>query len=181
MDHVILVDEADQIVGTMEKLEAHMKGALHRAFSVLIFNSHGEMLIQKRAKSKYHSGGLWTNACCSHPIQDQNIETTIQHRLKYEMGIDVSLEYFYKFTYRACLDKDLIEHEVDYVYKGTYDGTPAINLEEVEDWKYISLHDLQLSIDSNPQEYTYWFKVIVGHSELRKIIPGNPKLKNQFT
>ena len=181
MDHVILVDEHDNAIGTMEKLEAHQKGLLHRAFSVLLFNSRGEMLLQKRASTKYHSAGLWTNACCSHPKQNEDIYLTVRNRLSYEMGIDVVPEFFYKFTYRSGLDKNLIEHEIDYVYIGTFDGIPAINLEEVEDWKFVSLEDLRLAIDSNPQDYTYWFKVIVGHSELRKIITGNPKLKNQFT
>ena len=173
MEHVILVDEADQIVGSMEKLEAHKKGVLHRAFSVLIFNSQGDMLIQKRAKTKYHSGGLWTNACCSHPIQDQDIKITVQNRLKYEMGIDLFPEYFFKFTYRAILDKDLIEHEVDHVYKGFYDGIPAINLEEVEDWKYISHEALQHEIEMNPAAFTSWFKLIVTHGNLHESVLQN--------
>jgi isopentenyl-diphosphate Delta-isomerase len=170
MDHVILVDKEDNMIGTMEKMEAHQKGALHRAFSILVFNSIGEMLIQKRAKSKYHSGGLWTNACCSHPVLQENIATTARKRLQHEMGIDSFPEFLYKFTYQTNLDKNLIEHEVDHVFKAIFNGTPAINLEEAEDWKYISLDDLKRSIDSHPQEYTHWFKLIIAHSELVQAI-----------
>jgi isopentenyl-diphosphate Delta-isomerase len=170
MDQVILVDQEDNAIGTMEKMEAHQKGALHRAFSVLIFNSKGEMLIQKRAKKKYHSGGLWTNACCSHPLPDENISVTVSKRLNHEMGINLVPEFLYKFIYLTNLDKNLIEHEVDHVFTAVFNGVPAINLDEVEDWKFISLDDLQLSIDSNPQEYTYWFKLILSHPELREAI-----------
>jgi isopentenyl-diphosphate Delta-isomerase len=172
MEQVILVDEEDNAIGTMEKMEAHRKGALHRAFSVLIFNSKGEMLIQKRAKTKYHSGGLWTNACCSHPIPQEKIEVTVRKRLNYEMGIDIAPEFLYKFTYQTDLNKNLIEHEVDHVFTAFFNGIPTINLEEVEDWKFISLENLQHLVDSNPQEYTYWFKLIVNHSKLREVILG---------
>jgi isopentenyl-diphosphate Delta-isomerase len=170
MEQVILVDERDNEIGTMEKMEAHQKGALHRAFSILIFNSKGEMLIQKRAKTKYHSGGLWTNTCCSHPLPLEKMEVSVRRRLKYEMGIDVSPEFIYKFTYRTSLNQDLIEYEIDYVFKAVFDGIPSINLEEVEDWKFIALDELQQLIQSNPHHYTYWFKLIVNHAELRKAI-----------
>jgi isopentenyl-diphosphate Delta-isomerase len=166
MDYVILVDQEDNMIGTMEKMEAHQKGALHRAFSVLIFNSKGEMLIQKRAKTKYHSGGLWTNACCSHPVPKENISVTVRHRVLHEMGIDVTPEFLYKFTYQIKLDNCLIEHEVDHVFKAIFNGTPVINLEEAEDWKFISPYDLKHSIALHPQEYTHWFKLIIAHSEL---------------
>jgi isopentenyl-diphosphate Delta-isomerase len=170
MDHVILVDQEDNMIGTMEKMEAHQKGALHRAFSVLVFNSKGEMLIQKRAKNKYHSGGLWTNACCSHPVLQEKINITARKRLLHEMGIDSTPEFLYKFTYKIELDNSLVEHEVDYVFKAIFNGTPVINLEEAEDWKYISLDDLKYSIVSHPQEYTHWFKLIIAHSELVQTI-----------
>jgi isopentenyl-diphosphate Delta-isomerase len=172
MDQVILVDPSDNAIGTMEKMEAHEKGLLHRAFSVLVFNSKGEMLIQKRAKTKYHSGGLWTNACCSHPIPQEKINATVRKRLNHEMGIDLDPEFLYKFTYLTNLDKNLIEHEVDHVFTAVFNGVPSINLEEVEDWRYISLEELHYSINSNPQEYTYWFKLIVNHPELREAIPN---------
>jgi isopentenyl-diphosphate Delta-isomerase len=170
MEHVILVDEDDNAIGTMEKMEAHRKGALHRAFSVLVFNSKGEMLIQKRALTKYHSGGLWTNACCSHPLHQENILVSVRKRLKYEMGIDVAPEFVYKFTYRTNLTQHLIEHEVDYVFKAVFDGTPCVNLEEVEDWKFIGLDELQREINTDPKAYTYWFKLILEHPELREAI-----------
>jgi isopentenyl-diphosphate Delta-isomerase len=170
MDQVILVDKDDNAIGTMEKMEAHQKGVLHRAFSILVFNSKGEMLIQKRARTKYHSGGLWTNACCSHPVPQENIATTARKRLQHEMGIDTLPEFLYKFTYQTNLDKNLVEHEVDHVFKAIYNGNPAINLEEAEDWKFIGLDELQKEINSNPQHYTHWFKLIVNHSELYKVI-----------
>ncbi|MBI3218718.1 MAG: isopentenyl-diphosphate Delta-isomerase [Bacteroidetes bacterium] len=167
MEHVILVDEADREIGTMEKLEAHQKGLLHRAFSILVFNSSGEMLIQKRAKTKYHSGGLWTNACCSHPVPNEDIEIAVKRRLKFEMGIEIIPAFAYKFTYRTPLDKNLIEYEVDHVFKGIYDGTPSVNHEEVEDWKYCSLSELHQQVDQNPDAFTYWFKLILQHQLLR--------------
>jgi isopentenyl-diphosphate Delta-isomerase len=170
MDHVILVDLEDNAIGTMEKMEAHKKGALHRAFSILVFNSKGEMLIQKRAKTKYHSGGLWTNTCCSHPLPQESIEATVRKRLNYEMGIDIVPEFLYKFIYQTNLDHHLIEHEVDHVFTAIFNGVPQINLEEVEDWKFINLDELKHSIKSNPQEYTYWFKLIVDHAELHQAI-----------
>ena len=168
MERVILVDEQDNFVGTMEKMEAHEKGVLHRAFSILVFNSRGEMLIQKRASSKYHSGGLWTNACCSHPSPGEPIEKATRRRLKYEMGIELNPEYAYKFIYKTSLDKDLIEHELDYVFTAVYDGEPSVNPLEVEDWKYIDLNTLRNDIDANPQRYTYWFRVIMNHPQLKE-------------
>ncbi len=170
MDQVILVDQEDNAIGIMEKMEAHQKGVLHRAFSVLVFNSRGEMLIQKRAKTKYHSGGLWTNACCSHPIPQENISVTVRRRLCHEMGIDTTPEFLYKFTYLTSLDKNLIEHEIDHVFTAVFNGVPSINLEEVEDWKYMGIEELQHSINLNPHHYTYWFKLIVNHPELREAI-----------
>ncbi|HTJ47854.1 MAG TPA: isopentenyl-diphosphate Delta-isomerase, partial [Cyclobacteriaceae bacterium] len=116
MEHVILVDERDDAIGTMEKIEAHEKGLLHRAFSILLFNSKGEFLLQKRSKKKYHSGGLWTNTCCSHPLPDEQIEEATRRKLKQEMGIEVKTEFAYKFIYKTNLDKNLIEHEYDHVY-----------------------------------------------------------------
>lgn len=169
MEEVILVDENDNAVGTMEKLEAHRKGVLHRAFSILIFNSKGELLIHKRASSKYHSGGLWTNACCSHQVPNEPMELTTRRRLLYEMGIDVETQFHYKFIYRTPLDRDLIEHELDYVFTGVFDGRPNVNPTEVEDWKFISLDDLRKDMDANPQRYTYWFREIINHPAISAI------------
>ena len=170
MEHVTLVDHDDNPVGTMEKLEAHRKGLLHRAFSILLFNSKGEMLLQKRALSKYHSGGLWTNTCCSHPLPDEDMHAAARRKLKQEMGIDLQPEFAYKFIYKANLDKGLIEHECDHVFIGSFDGTPTINPEEVEDWKYTNLHALRIDISKFPQQYTSWFKLIIEHHQLNTVI-----------
>ena len=146
MEKVILVDERDNIVGTMEKLEAHRQGVLHRAFSILLFNSKGEILLQKRAASKYHSGGLWTNACCSHPLPEESMEQATRRKLKQEMGIDLQTEFAYKFIYKATLDHGLTEHELDYVYTAIFDGDPVINTEEVEAWKFVDIAALKKKI-----------------------------------
>ena len=170
MEHVILVDEQDNAIGVMEKLEAHQKGILHRAFSVLLFNSKGEILLQKRSKHKYHSGGLWTNACCSHPLPNETMQDATRRKLKQEMGIDLQPEFAYKFIYKANLDKGLIEHEYDHVFVGTFDDAPVANSEEVEDWKFIDMISLRADIEKNPESYTYWFKLIVTHPQLTAVI-----------
>lgn len=161
MEHVILVNNQDKPIGTMEKLEAHKKGLLHRAFSVLVFNSKGELMLQKRAKTKYHSGGLWTNTCCSHPRVDENLIDAGKRRLIEEMGIKAQPEFLYKFIYKAHLDKNLIEHELDHVFTATYDGQPTLNKDEAEDWKFVCMTQLKQDITQNPDQYTEWFKLIV--------------------
>src|SRR5690606_7296807 len=161
MENVILVDEQDNAIGVMDKMEAHQKGILHRAFSIIIFNSKGEMLIQKRAFSKYHSGGLWTNACCSHPLPEETMKEATRRRLNYEMGIDLEPDFAYKFIYNIPLDKNLIEHEFDHVFTATYDGTPVVNSEEVEDWKFMNVSSLKEDVQANPNQYTHWFKLIL--------------------
>jgi isopentenyl-diphosphate delta-isomerase len=161
MDQVILVDEADNAVGTMEKLEAHQKGILHRAFSILLFNSKGEILLQQRAAVKYHSAGLWTNACCSHPVPGEPMALTIRKKLMQEMGIDVQPAFSHTFIYQSVLDNGLIEHELDYVYTGTFDGIPQINPDEVQAWRYVSQADLQKEIITHPGTFTSWFKIIM--------------------
>jgi isopentenyl-diphosphate Delta-isomerase len=163
MEEIILVDEQDNAIGTMEKMEAHRRGVLHRAFSVVLFNSNGDLLLQRRAVNKYHSGGLWTNTCCSHPLPDESIHDAAQRRLKYEMGINIKPEFAFKFIYKTPLDKDLIEHELDYVFIGTFDGSPAINREEVSEWKFMSLRELKIDIKLSPEIYTVWFRLIVDH------------------
>ena len=125
MEKIILVDEHDNAIGTMEKMEAHRRGVLHRAFSIILFNSNGEILLQKRSKSKYHSGGLWTNTCCSHPLPNESIQDATRRRLKQEMGIDLQPEFAFKFIYKTPLDQNLIEHEYDHVFIGTFDGDPC--------------------------------------------------------
>eukprot|EP01136_Pigoraptor_vietnamica_P040975 Opistho-1_new@13409 len=169
MEHVILVDVNDVPIGTMEKLEAHQKGLLHRAFSILLFNEKGELLLQKRAISKYHSGGLWTNTCCSHPLPGESMEEATRRKLLQEMGIELTPDFSYKFIYKAPLDNDLLEHECDHVFIGHFDGIPVVNPEEVEDWKYMSLVDLRSDIQENPDHYTAWFKLIVNHPEMHAL------------
>lgn len=165
-DLVILVDENDTEIGYLDKLEAHQKGTLHRAFSVLIFNSAGEMLLQKRAANKYHSSGLWTNACCSHPKPTESMVEAVRRRLQEEMGIECTTNFAYKFLYRAELDHGLVEHELDYVFIGICDDKPVINTHEVADWKFISLAEIRIDTVKNPKAYTYWFKEIINHPEL---------------
>ncbi len=166
MEYVILVDQEDNAIGTMEKMEAHRKGLLHRAFSVVIFNSKGEMLLQKRATTKYHSAGLWTNACCSHPMPGEPMPQATQRKLKQEMGIDLKTEYVFKFIYRTQLENSLIEHECDHVFTGIFDGVPIINTHEVEAWKFVSTDQLRKEVSLNPENYTYWFKLILEHYSL---------------
>ena len=161
MEHVILVDTNDRPIGTMEKMEAHKKGALHRAFSILLFDRAGRMLIQKRAEVKYHSRGLWTNTCCSHPLPGETLERATRRRLKEEMGIDLQPVFSHSFIYRAELDQDLIEHEFDHVFVGKFDGVPQVNKKEVGDWKYVDLQWLKQDIEEHPERYTEWFKLII--------------------
>jgi len=169
MEHVVLVDDQDNPIGTMEKLEAHQKGVLHRAFSIILFNSKGELLLQKRAKTKYHSAGLWSNTCCSHPLPGESMADATRRKLKQEMGIDLQPEFAYKFIYKANLDGNLTEHEYDHVFVGSFEGTPIINEDEVEEWKFIEIKPLRQDIQKNPQAYTAWFKLIIDHSRLTEM------------
>ena len=159
IEKVILVDENDNQVGVMPKLEAHQKGLLHRAFSVFIFNSKYELLLQKRASSKYHSGGLWTNTCCSHPREGEEILDAAKRRLIEEMGIDTSLRKVHDFIYKAELDNDLTEHEFDHVFYGIYNEDPIINKDEADDFKWIDMDSLNEDIKTNGDNYTIWFKI----------------------
>ena len=159
MENVILVDEKDNQVGLMPKLEAHQKGLLHRAFSVFIFNSDYKLLLQKRASSKYHSGGLWTNTCCSHPRDGEDIIDAANRRLDEEMGIKTSLRKVFDFIYTAKLDNNLIENEFDHVLYGVYDIDPILNKEEAEDFKWIDMETLKNDIENNTDQYTVWFKI----------------------
>ena len=159
IEKVILVDENDNQVGVMPKLEAHQKGLLHRAFSVFIFNSKYELLLQKRASSKYHSGGLWTNTCCSHPREGEEILDAAKRRLIEEMGIDTSLRKVHDFIYKAELDNDLTEHEFDHVFYGIYNEDPIINEDEADDFKWIDMDSLNEDIKTNGNNYTIWFKI----------------------
>jgi isopentenyl-diphosphate Delta-isomerase len=170
MEHVILVNEQDEEVGTMEKMEAHKKGLLHRAFSVLLFNSKGEVLLQKRSSKKYHSAGLWTNTCCSHPRPGEDVQEAAGRRLKEEMGIDAIPEFGYSFIYKTNLDNGLIEHELDHVYIGQFNGEPIINLNEVDEWKFENIERLRKDMAANPHQYTFWFKEILNQKEIESLI-----------
>ena len=159
-EHVILVDAEDHELGTMEKIEAHEKAELHRAFSVFIFNDSGELMLQQRAAHKYHSPLLWTNTCCSHQrLGESNIEAG-KRRLREEMGFEVDLDEKFHFIYKAEFDNGLTEHELDHVMLGYYNGEPAINPQEVASWKWIDMEVLKKDIIDNPEEYTTWFKII---------------------
>ena len=159
MEQVILVDENDRQVGLMEKQAAHVNPHLHRAFSIFIFNSKGELLMQQRALSKYHSPGLWTNTCCSHPRDGETLTEATSRRLMEEMGMTCEMHEVYTFIYKAPVGQGLTEHEFDHVWIGRSDETPQINREEVESWKYMSLSDLKVDIQLHPELYTEWFKI----------------------
>ncbi|MEC3907286.1 isopentenyl-diphosphate Delta-isomerase [Tamlana sp. 2201CG12-4] len=159
-EKVILVNEKDEQIGLMPKLEAHEKAILHRAFSVFIFNDKNELMLQQRALDKYHSPGLWTNTCCSHQRDGEtNIEAG-KRRLQEEMGFVVDLIESISFIYKAPFDNGLTEHELDYILLGKYNGAPEINPEEVASWKWMSLEDVKADMSQNPDVYTAWFKVI---------------------
>jgi len=163
---VILVDEQDQPVGSMEKMEVHQKALLHRAFSIFIFNSRGEMLLHKRADKKYHSGGLWTNACCSHPRPGEDTLAAAEKRLREEMGIVTPLTKAFDFVYRADFDNGLTEYEFDHVFAGTYNGEIFPDGEEVSDYCFKTIDEIKSSIQSHPQKYTEWFKIAFPKMEL---------------
>lgn len=169
MEKVILVDENDQAIGTMEKMEAHEKALLHRAFSVFIFNSKNEMLIHQRAFSKYHSGGLWTNACCSHPRENETAEQAAHRRLQEEMGFDCEINHQFSFVYKAELDQGLTEHEFDHVFTGIYESEIKPNPEEVAAYKYISISDLKTDLSAHPERYTEWFKIAFKQLDLQSV------------
>lgn len=160
-NNVILVNEFDEEIGVMEKLEAHQKGLLHRAFSVFIFNDQNEMLLQKRALDKYHSGGLWTNTCCSHPSENETILDAGVRRLKEEMNYKADLHTSFSFIYKVALDNDLTEHELDHVLIGKSNVNPVLNPDEASDYKWISIDEVSKDLIENKNSYTYWFNLIM--------------------
>lgn len=159
-EQVILVNENDEQIGLMPKLEAHEKALLHRAFSVFVFNDNNELMLQQRAAHKYHSPKLWTNTCCSHQRQGEtNIEAG-KRRLQEEMGFVTLLEESISFIYKAPFDNGLTEHEYDHILIGKYNNSPTINNEEVSNWKWMSLDEVKADMKSQPDIYTEWFKII---------------------
>ena len=157
---VILVDKYDNTIGQMAKLEAHKKGLLHRAFSVFIFNSENKILMQQRASDKYHSAGLWTNTCCSHPFPGESVQKAASRRLMEEMGIQTEITPLFSFTYKEILENGLTEHEFDHVFLGYYDSLPSINPDEVMNYRYLSFDAIKAEIETNPENYTVWFRKI---------------------
>jgi isopentenyl-diphosphate Delta-isomerase len=153
---LVLVDENDREVGTAEKLAVHVNGALHRAFSIYLFNSQGQLLLTRRAAGKYHSGGLWTNTCCSHPRPGEQVDLAARRRLREETGIDCELRYGFRFIYRAELDGGLIEHELDHVFVGTYDGTPNLDPNESDASEWVDAQMLVRDIEARPERYSVW-------------------------
>ena len=160
MEKVILVNKKDEEVGVEEKIKVHKEGKLHRCFSIFIFNSKGELLIQQRAKSKYHSALLWSNTCCSHPRPNEKLIEAAKRRLKEEMGIETDLKEIFSFIYKAKVG-DLIEHEFDHIFLGKFNGKPNPDPNEVENWQWISPKELKKDIKKNPKKYTPWFKIIL--------------------
>lgn len=159
MVEVILVNERDEPIGKMEKMEAHRRGVLHRAFSVFIFDKQGRMLLQQRAMNKYHSGGLWTNACCSHPKPGEVTIDAALKRLKEEMGFETEIKPLFTFTYNAEFENGLIEHEFDHVYIGNYEGNITPNPHEVIEYRYASIEEIESELHQHPEKFTAWFHI----------------------
>jgi isopentenyl-diphosphate delta-isomerase len=166
-EQVILVDEQDQEVGTDEKLRAHREGSLHRAFSVFIFDRAGRLLLQKRARSKYHSGGLWSNTACGHPRPGEETAKAARRRLREEMNLDCELRKAFDLIYRAEVDGSLVEHEYDHVFVGTYEGEPAPDPAEVEDWRWVSINELRRGLREEPDRYSRWLKLAIEGQQWR--------------
>ena len=155
---LIAVDAHDRETGRVEKMTAHRSGILHRAFSIFVFDEADRLLLQRRARRKYHSGGLWSNTCCSHPHAGEPLLDAAHRRLREEMGFDCALEVVFGFVYRATLDRGLVEHEFDHVIVGRFFGVPAPDVREVEDWKWVTVPTIQSQLAENPAAYTAWFK-----------------------
>ncbi|MBI2279291.1 MAG: isopentenyl-diphosphate Delta-isomerase [Bacteroidetes bacterium] len=168
--HVILVDEKDNVLGTLPKLEAHAKGLLHRAISVFLFDYEGNWIIQQRALNKYHSAGLWTNTCCSHPYYNETVIEAANRRLMEEMGMNCELNFVFKLLYRAELDNELVEHELDHVFVGFTTQLPVLNRDEVSEWRKLSFFDIDKEIQLYPERYTEWFKLMYKKVNLHLVL-----------
>ena len=173
MEQVIIVDEGDRETGTMEKIEAHRQGRLHRAFSVFVFNAQGDLLLQKRAETKYHCGGLWTNTCDGHPRPGEDTVEAARRRLREELGFECELKETFTFRYHAGLDHDLIEHEVDHVLIGHFDGHPNPDPAEASDWKWIGMKALAKDMQERPEQYAPWSRIAV--DQLTAHVRGSEK------
>jgi isopentenyl-diphosphate delta-isomerase len=173
-ERVVLVDENDSETGTLEKQRAHTEGRLHRALSVFVFNARGEMLLQRRALAKYHSGGLWTNTCCSHPRPGEPVHQAAHRRLREEMGIDCPLEPAFEFTYRAQVGPELVEHEYDHVFVGRYDGEPVPAPDEVDDWRWAPVDALAREVAASPERFTPWFRIVFSRPEWMERMTASP-------
>lgn len=167
-DVVILVDNNDVPLGVMDKMEAHERGVLHRAFSVFLYNSVGELMLQRRALSKYHSGGLWTNTCCSHPRPGESVLEAGRRRLGEEMGMSANLSEAFSFIYEAELDNGLTEHELDHVLIGQAEEQPVINPDEVAEWKFMHPDEVRADMAQHPEKYTAWFRICFEEVESRR-------------
>jgi isopentenyl-diphosphate delta-isomerase len=174
MEFVTLVDTNDRPIGTAEKLEAHRKALLHRACSVVLFNGDGEMLLQQRHAAKYHSGGLWSNTCCTHPRPGETAIDAARRRLREEIGIEAELEHLFSFVYRAELDDGLVEHEYDHVYVGEADESPSPDADEVQDWRWASTAQVARDLEARPERYTRWFLPLF--ARLREITGHDPEV-----
>lgn len=161
IEYVSLVDEEDNEIGVMEKLQAHEQGLLHRAISVFIFNDQNQLLLQQRAAGKYHSPKLWTNTCCSHPRPGEDLMDAANRRLMEEMNMKCRLRYQFSFTYKAELDQGLTEHELDHIFFGESNVLPSPEPSEVMGWKYLSLSEIEKEIENKPEQYTSWFKLML--------------------
>ncbi len=170
MEQVILVNEHDEEIGLMEKMEAHEKGELHRAFSIFVFNKEGKMLLQRRALSKYHSAGLWTNTCCSHQRSGETTMDAAHRRLGEEMGFDTELEEKFSFIYKVNFSNGLSEHEYDHVLFGHYDDAPNINPDEVAEYKYVSINEIKEAMELDKSQFTFWFMVAFDQLEQKGLV-----------
>ena len=175
LEEVVLVNEKDEAIGTMEKMAAHEKALLHRAFSVFVFNKNGDLLMQQRAHSKYHSGGLWTNTCCSHPRPGEEVVAAATRRLQEEMGFTTNLTKAFDFTYKADFENGLTEHEFDHVFIGQYDGVVNFNPNEVAAFAFMPVHELEQQILETPERFTAWFHIAYPKLKAWMADPQNKK------
>ncbi len=179
-DILILVDEKDNFQGYMGKEEAHFKGVKHRAFSIFVFNEKNELLLQQRALHKYHTPGLWSNTCCSHPRYGETTLQAVNRRLPEEMGFDTELTHVHEMSYEIRFDNGVIENEYDHVFVGRYEKNPVINEEEVQAYKWITLEELKKDMDRNPKIYTFWFKKIIEEFDFIKALHQVDEIKKEI-